>query len=103
MLRKHPACCSFDLVESVHRGNDAFVNRTFHRVRRARDCRSHEGFLLFEKIAEHIIARCFGRRVTNSKWESRHFFRAKLGDDRFQSVMSAGPPTLTNPQSPEWQ
>src|SRR6266849_9385232 len=87
----------FDFVERVHRGNDAFVNRPFHCVRRASDCRSYERFLLFEKIAEHIIGGAFGWRVANSNSQSRNFFGAKLDDDRFQPVMSAGPPTLTNP------
>src|SRR6266478_8641355 len=103
MLRNDSSCFFFDFVESVHRGNDAFVNRAFHCVSGAADCRSCEPFFFLEKIAEDVIGSSFSRRRTDSNAQSWNLFAAELHDDRFQSVVAARTTTLPNPQSTKGQ
>src|SRR5438309_1798106 len=84
----------FDFVESVHRGNDAFVNRAFHRLRCSLDGRSYERLFLLEKIGQDIIARSLARRRTNPNSQSRNIIGRTLKNDRFQSVVTAGSAAL---------
>ena len=78
--------------------NDAFVNGAFHRFRRPLDCRSYECFFLLEKIAEHIIGRAFGRCWSNADTQPWNFLSPELNDDRFETVMAARSPALSNSQ-----
>src|ERR1043165_4222305 len=87
----------FDFVESVHRGNNAFVNRAFHGRGSPFDSRFYQRFFLLEKVTQDIVARSLGRSRPNPNPQPGHVFGAELNNHRLQTVVPAGTPTLADP------